>query len=69
MYTLDESLQSLKRILNIVDWSKGYLACACERHVSVLQQIIQTKRLQIDHSFILNLHHLPKEIAVKFEDT
>jgi hypothetical protein len=70
MYTLDESLQSLKRILEILDWSKGFdVSSVCQRHVPALLQIFESKKLSVDHSFMLNFHYLPKEEAKSFDLT
>lgn len=69
MYTLDETSEELETILNLIDWSKGFVACACQRHVDSLKKIFNDKNLPIEHSFILNLHYLPKEEANKFDIT
>lgn len=70
LYTLDDSLKSLKRILNILDWSKGFdVSSVCERHLPALLDIFERKKLPIHHSFMLNFHYLPKEDAKAFDVT
>lgn len=70
MYTLDETNKKLKRILNLLDWSKGFdVSSVCQRHVQTVYQIIEKKNLPVDHSFTLNFHYLPKEDALKFDTT
>jgi hypothetical protein len=70
MYTLDESLNSLKRILEILDWSKGFdVSSVCQRHVPALVQIFESKKLSVGRRLILNLHYLSKEDAKSFDPT
>jgi hypothetical protein len=68
MYTLDETNKKLKRILNLLDWSKGFdVSSVCQRHLPAVLQIIEKKRLPVVHSFMLNFHYLPKEEALLFD--
>lgn len=68
MYTLDESNKKLKRILNLLDWSKGFdVSSVCQRHLPAVLQVMEKKRLPIEKSFMLNFHYLPKEEALKFD--
>jgi hypothetical protein len=68
MYTLDESNKKLKRILNLLDWSKGFdVSSVCERHLPAVLQILEKKRLPVEKAFMLNFHYLPKEEGLKFD--
>lgn len=68
MYTLDDTNKKLKRILNLLDWSKGFdVSSVCQRHLPAILQIIEKKRLPVVHSFMLNFHYLPKEEALLFD--
>ena len=68
MYTLDESNKKLTRILNLLDWSKGFdVSSVCERHLSAVLEVIEKKKLPVIHSFVLNFHYLPKEEALLFD--
>jgi hypothetical protein len=70
LYTLDESNKKLKRILNLLDWSKGFdVSSVCSRHLPVVLQILEKKRLPVEKSFMLNFHYLPKEEALRFDTT
>lgn len=70
MYTLDETNKKLKRILNLLDWSKGFdVSSVSQRHLPAILQIIEKKRLPVVHSFMLNFHYLPKDEALKFDTT
>lgn len=70
LYSLDETNKKLKRILNLLDWSKGFdVSSVCQRHLPAVLQVIEKKRLPVTNSFVLNFHYLPKEEAVKFDTT
>ena len=70
MYTFDENHKKLKRLLNLLDWSKGFdVSSVCKRHLPAILYIIETKRLEVEKSFVTNFHYLPKEEAAKFEIT
>jgi hypothetical protein len=70
LYSLDESNKRLKRILSLLDYSKGFdVSSVCQRHLPAILQILEKKRLPIEKSFMLNFHYLPKEEGVKFDTT
>lgn len=70
MYSLDESNKKLKRILNLLDWSKGFdVSSVCQRHLPAILQVIEKKRLPVEKSFMLNFHYLPKEEALGYDCT
>lgn len=70
MYTLDETNKKLKRILNLLDWTKGFdISSVCKRHLPAVLQIIEKKGLPIEKSFVTNFHYLPKEEALKYDVT
>lgn len=68
--TLNESQDNLKRLLQIIDYSKGYffLSERPELHTTITSAVRQSGAVIVSDTATL-LYYLPKEKAADFDDT
>lgn len=66
--TLNESFDNLHRLLQLVDYSKGYFFLSIRTRLrQVFKDAFEKANARIAHEYINLLYHLPKEIALKFD--
>lgn len=60
------SNEKLKKALNLLDWTRGYLISAfLRRHRSAVMDIISSKKLKVQSDSLTFLYFLSKEDAKK----
>ncbi|XP_061511638.1 uncharacterized protein LOC1275478 [Anopheles gambiae] len=68
MHTLDESLDTLRRALELVDWDYYYVAVMCE-HEALLFDTFKKLNVRVGIGRANTVYFLPKEEALKFNVT
>lgn len=65
--TLSNSFDNLHRLLQIPDYSRGYIFLSIRSELrQVFKDSLEKVNVKIDHEYINLLYHLPKEEALKF---
>lgn len=66
--TLNASYENLSRLLQLIDYSKGYRFLAIRPDIQpVLTSSLQKANVEIISNDVAILYHLPKEEALKFD--
>ena len=68
MHTLDESLDTLRRALELVDWDYYYVAVMCE-HEALVLDTFKKLNVRVGIGRANTVYFLPKEEALKFNVT
>lgn len=68
--TLDDNHLRLKKLLDLLDWSKGFQVHAVlKRYRPLIMEIIEKKNLVAELEFHTYMQYLPKEEAEHFDET
>lgn len=68
--TLDDSHIRLKKLLDLLDWSKGFQVHAVlKRYRPLIMEIIEKKNLVAEMEFQTYMQYLPKDEAEHFDET
>lgn len=68
--TLDDSQLRLKKLLDLLDWSKGFQVHAVlKRYRPLIMEIIEKKNLVAELEFQTYMQYLPKDEAEHFDET
>lgn len=65
--TLNDSFDNLHRLLQLLDYTKGYFFLSVRTRLrQVFKDAIEKANAKIRHEYINLLYHLPKETALNF---
>lgn len=67
--TLDETHQRLRKLLNLVDWSKGFQVHAViKRYRPLILEVVENKNLAVELEFQTYMQYLPQEETEHFDE-
>lgn len=67
--TLEDSHQRLKKLLSLLDWSKGFQVHAVlKRYRPLILEIVDQKSLAVEMEFHTYMQYLAKDEAEHFDD-
>lgn len=68
--TLEDSHQRLKKLLSLLDWSKGFQVHAVlKRYRPLILEMVEQKNLAVEMEFHTYMQYLTKDEAEHFDNT